>query len=637
MARGIRGTTLVLVAALLALVPASPSPAAATGRLRAELRVDQHGWLPHEAKIATLMSSRPLGRTTFTVLDRHHTVVLRGTVPRTPVGAWSSRFPAVYRLDLSALHEKGHYTVRTHGAVRVTSPAFRVVPATRLYAPMVRYGVAFDQNQRDGHDQVAGPLHRRPAHLNDAAAGVYAWPHMVKGEDLITDPDLTRIGGPVDVEGGWADAGDYLKFTHSTAYNDVVLFTSARLLGPRAPAALLAESRYGLGWLDKMWDGSTGTLHLQVGIGSGNKQGSFLGDHDLWRLPQADDTATDPTERYVAHRPVFDAAPAGQQISPNLAGRVSAAFALGAQAETDPVRAEALLQAAEELYARADTATPPKPLVTALPHAFYPESVWQDDMELGGAEIARAAARLGQPAAAYVAASAHWAKAYLRVHSTDTLNLYDVGALAHASLVDAMATVPHGALAVSRHRLVRDLARQLRIGVRQARRDPFGAPVDVTEFDANSHSFGLVATEALYERLTGSHRFRGFATRVRTWLLGGNPWGVSAMVGLGSSYPRCMQHQVANLGHAPDLGAVVNGPNGADNFEGGLGGFQDGMRHCSRPRYAAFDGQGSRYVDDVRAWQTDEPALDMTGAAILAGAAQLSIHAHPPVQNGRVE
>ena len=70
---------------------------------------------------------------------------------------------------------------------------------------------------------------------------------MVRGEDLITDPDLTKIGGPVDVEGGWADAGDYLKFTHSSAYNDVVLFTSARLLGARAPAALVDEARYGAG------------------------------------------------------------------------------------------------------------------------------------------------------------------------------------------------------------------------------------------------------------------------------------------------------------------------------------------------------------------------------------------------------
>ena len=80
---------------------------------------------------------------------------------------------------------------------------------------------------------------------------------MVRGEDLITDPDLTKIGGPVDVEGGWADAGDYLKFTHSSAYNDVVLFTSARLLGARAPQSLVDEARYGLAWLDKMWDESS--------------------------------------------------------------------------------------------------------------------------------------------------------------------------------------------------------------------------------------------------------------------------------------------------------------------------------------------------------------------------------------------
>ncbi len=625
MASGLRGLALTLVATLLALVPVVPAPASAVPSARVELRVNQQGWLPHETKIAMLMASDRLGHTTFAVVGRHGRVFLRGVVPSDPAGAWSSRFPSVYLLDLTGLRARGRYRVVTAGAVHTVSPRFRISSARDLYEPLVDHGVRFDQNQRDGAHQLPGPLDRKPAHLNDAAAGVYAWPHMVAGEDLVTDPDLTKTGGPVDVEGGWADAGDYLKFTHSSAYNDVVLFTSARLLGARAPQALLDEARYGVAWLDKMWDESSLTLHLQVGLGSGNKQGTFTGDHDGWRLPEADDGDSDPLHRYVAHRPVFDAAPAGQPVSPNLAGRVSAAFALASQQEADPGRALALLGQAQGLYARAATAAPPKPLVTALPHAFYPESVWQDDMELGGAEIARAAQRLGRDAAPYVASSAHWAKRYLRLRSPDTLNLYDVGALAHASLADAMEVVPHGSLEVSRRQLTRDLARQLQSGVRQARHDPFGAPVDLTEFDANSHSFGLVATAALYERLTGSHRFRTFATRVRTWLLGGNPWGVSAMVGIGSSYPRCMQHQVANLADAPDLGAVVNGPNGADNFEGGLGGFQDGMRHCSRPRYAAFDGRGSRYVDDVRAWQTDEPALDMTAAAVLAGAAQLSL------------
>ena len=49
-------------------------------------------------------------------------------------------------------------------------------------------------------------------------------------------------------------------------------------------------------------------------------------------------------------------------------------------------------------------------------------------------------------------------------------------------------------------------------------------------------------------------------------------------------------------------------------------------RHERSDPFRPFNGHGSRYVDDVRSWQTDEPALDMTGAAILASATQLAIH-----------
>jgi endoglucanase len=589
------------------------------------------------------MTSGPLRHESFVVVNSRGRAVLRRSVPAKPARHWNARYRTVHVLSFSKLTTPGRYRIEARGDSRATSPYFRVASAGRLYGELLRYGVRFDQIQRDGRAVISGSLPRKPSHLLDSHASVYAWPRMARGSDLILDRHLRRIAGPVDVAGGWFDAGDYLKFTHSTAYNDVLLFTSARMLGRRAPRTLIREARHGLAWLRKMWDARSRTLYIQVGIGSGNRQGTFRGDHDGWRLPQADDRDTAHVDRFVSHRPVFAAARPGRRISPNLVGRVSASFALAAQldAHRRPDRARRELLLARKLFARADTASPPRPLVTALPHAFYPESSWRDDMELGAAEIALAARRLGLPARAFVRDGAHWARGYLRSGSGDSLNLYDTSALAHVDLARAMSrTGLSSGLAVRRGQLVRDLRRQLESGLRHARRDPFAAGVGYDDFDVNSHTFGLIATAAEFRQLTGRHTFDHFATSQRSWLLGGNPWGVSAMVGVGRTFPHCMQHQIANLegstdGSAPlDVGAVVNGPNSAAIFAGGLGGFQDGMVRCpptGRDRYAAFDGRRSRYIDDVRSWQTDEPALDMTGAAVIAAAAELMLHPHSRV------
>ena len=55
-------------------------------------------------------------------------------------------------------------------------------------------------------------------------------------------------------------------------------------LGPgSATANYSAEAAFGLSWLEHMWNDSTKTLYLQVGIGAGNSQ--IVSDHDIWRLP----------------------------------------------------------------------------------------------------------------------------------------------------------------------------------------------------------------------------------------------------------------------------------------------------------------------------------------------------------------
>ncbi len=134
----------------------------------------------------------------------------------------------------------------------------------------------------------------------------------------------------------------------------------------------------------------SGGGYIQVGVGSGNVEETFVGDHDVWRLPEVDDHLTDPSERFLRNRPVFRAAAPGKPISPNLAGRTAAAFALAAQVETNPATARRHLTTAAQIYAQAQIKNVGQ-LVTSLPFAFYPETAWRDDLELGATELALAA------------------------------------------------------------------------------------------------------------------------------------------------------------------------------------------------------------------------------------------------------
>ncbi len=110
----------------------------------------------------------------------------------------------------------------------------------------------------------------------------------------------------------------------------------------------------------------------------------------------------------------------------------------------------------------------------------------------------------------------------------------------------------------------------------------------------DSHTFGLIATEAMYRKVSGDNEFAAFADEQRDWLLGDNAWGTSFMVGEGTTFPDCMGSQIPNLsgstnGRAPvDTGAVVNGPNGAGNFGGGLGSLQDGTKKCENDGFTTF-------------------------------------------------
>ena len=628
-----RLSAFLAIALLVLLGVLAASPSSSAGKSAALIRVDQLGYLPTEAKHAYVLAPGPVPGASFAVTDRSGRVRLTGTVGASR-GRWNAHYGAVHLVDLTRLRRPGRYRIRLTGPLSAVSPWFRIAGAVELTRPRVADAVAFFQAQRDGASVIAGPLHRLPAHLHDRTARVYAFPRYENADsDVIVGQTLKPIAAPVDLEGGWFDAGDFVKFTHTTAYADVMLLATQRALGRAAPPTLLPEARFGLRWLDKAWAERDGVLLFQVGIGSGNTTGTFNGDHDLWRLPEVDDTLEGAANRYLRNRPAFRANRPGQPLPPNLAGRVAAAFALAAQVDAArrPALARTELETAAAVFAAAKTRdVRAADVVTALPHAFYPESSWRDDLELAGAELALAGTVLDDSRSSeWLAAAARFARGYLRFEAgRDTLNLYDTSALAHADLVRAIrASAGTTGLAVGQSALLADLRAQLGRGATRARRDPFGAGVTYSDFDAAPHAFGLAATAALYRDLTGDARFAALGTAQRDWALGANAWGSSLMIGVGETFPLCPQHVVANLsgrqdGHAPILrGAVVNGPNDATLFADGLDDFFEEGHTCPAPPgdpYADLTGHGSRFVDDVRAWQTVEPALDFTAVAALA-------------------
>jgi len=635
------GGSLAIAAMTLALLCVSVFPtgvhAAGTS---AFIRINQLGYATTATKRAYLMASTSETGATFAVKNASGTTVTSGTVGAS-LGSWSSSYPVVYSLDFDSVATAGSYTITVSGPVAATSPTFQVNSAAALYTAALTNALSFYQNERDGANFIPSALRTAAAHLNDANAMTYLTPNMNNNGRF--SGDLSPLGIRLDASGGWWDAGDYLKFVETTSYTVAMLGLGVRdfpaQLGTgSAQANFAAEVKFGLSFLSHMWDDSSQTLYYQVGIGNGNAK--TISDHDIWRLPQADDTfgGTDPLYRYVRNRPVFRAAAPGSLISPNLAGRLAADFALCFQLykSSDQAFASACLLSAEHIYDLANT-NPSGNLLTVAPFSFYPETEWRDDLELGATELYFAVASGGLPAGTphtdasfYLQAGAHWAHAYITGpnDATDTLNLYDVSSMAHYELYRAITQAGNpGGLEASQVDLLADLKKQLDGAVTQSAKDPFGFGFTWAAFDTTTHGTGLVVMVSEYDHLTHTSIYASYDVRWLANVLGANSWGISLIVGDGAVFPHCMQHQVANLvgsldGSPPVLaGAAVEGPNSVSSR-----GLVSGMRTCPAngvDSYAQFNGSSATFQDNVQSWSTDEPAIDLSATSPLAFAWQM--------------
>jgi endoglucanase len=681
-------TTALLTATLMMLFPCSSAAATAS----AYVRVNQAGYEAANPPFqAYLMSTAAETGATFSVINSAGTTVYSGAIGAL-LGTWGNSRKLTYDVySLSFTVPGGDiYTISVTGPVAATSPKFAVNAPDVLYPGLLLNTLWFYETDRDGPDYIPNALRTAAGHLNDETATVYDTPPL-NSNDLITTTGtaLTSTGTTINGAGGWWDAGDYMKYVETVSYTTALMEIGIRdfpnQMGPGAPAKpaappvavsyagnasgaptssdFSAEAQFGFDWLVEMWNDSTKTLYYQVDNSQDWKNFKALEtEYDIWTLPQAADDYESCTKDYfyICDRPVFIAAPAGSTISPNLAGRMAAAFAEYYQLyrTSNPTTADQALLYAEDIFALANTslADPAKSvgdgtcasgcLLTIMPFDGYPETVWDDDMELGATELYIALQSAGgnlppglpvTNPMTYLTDAAQYASNYItKIYGTgseDTLNLYDVSGLAHFELYRALGVAGNpGGLAVNQASMLTALENQMGVAITQSGKDVWGYGQPWQSGDTTSHGAGLsvMASELYY--LTGTSSYNTYSQKWLGNILGANSWGSSFIVGDGSTFPNCIQHQVANLagalngtsGGTPILwGAASEGPASAAT-SGTLG----GMILCPAngvDTFAIFNGNDgaynssdvSVYRDNVQSYSTTEPGIDLTSTSFL--------------------
>ena len=698
---------------LFSLVCLSIGPAVAE---HAYVRVSQVGYEAGSTARAYLMATAAEPGATFRVLDEHGKAVYSGSAGAL-LNTWGHSkdltyqiYPLDFRVPRGSL-----YTISVSGPIPATSPRFAVDRPDVLYPGLLLNTLFFYETERDGPDFIPNALRTAPGHLKDGHAKRFVAPPL-DDNDYVNNvppaPPLVASGLPdIDASGGWWDAGDYEKYVVTISYAVAMMETGVRdfpnQMGKNAPwhpaappnaisyagdngrgaparSDFSAETRFGLEWLMKMWDHTTKTLSFQVdnsqdwnyyGYGeptstAGNCGGTynspfcFITEYDIWTLPQAADNfeqAGDPepcdpfTTYYICNRPVFLAGPPKSKIVPNIAGRLTADFALCYQLHrlSEPEFAGRCLQTAEEIYSMADLSHPdpapasgPGTLITAVPS--YPEQSWDDDMEWGATELAIALNKAGSPrnlppnlpvtdANIYLRDASMFAQNYIdKIYTpgyADTLNLYDVSGLAHFELFHAIETAHDPqALAISGQGIRKQFLNQVGVAIGIAETTAFEFGNDWDNGDITSHGAGVSVMASEAYALTHEEKYNTYAQRWLANILGANAWGSSFIVGDGSTFPNCIQHQVANLAGALDgtsggtpilWGASSEGPSNDSSS-----GIVPPMRLCPAngvDTFAKFNGNTGAfdpddyvlYQDNVQSYTTTEPAVDLTATQFL--------------------
>jgi len=515
------------------------------------IRVNQVGYLPHEVKRAVLLTNNELSRTEFSLVDcANKTIALSG-----PVRQKSPRcenFSFCYEIEFTDCHRPGSYYVQVRDS---RSPEFSIHESAN--DGMGDSLLLFFKVQRCG---FTDPFLHGPCHHFDATSVIL---------------DNETVNEPLDVTGGWHDAGDYTKFLNTTAYATYTLLLTYQFnpikfttdADQNEIADILDEAKIGLDWLLKsIYKNNRFIVQIQD-----------LRDHDQgWRLPEHD--------KLLSDRPAFVG------IGKNLIGIYSATMALAYRIWSSIpggyAFAENCLTSAENMYSIFNDV----PDVDKSGTGAYQDSRFEGKMALAAIELYLATGRHDylQDAKSFAeaAGSDYW-------WSWGNINAY-----AHYRI----AKVDTSFRKYLRNNLVFFQKQMNRHTFGEATRDTWGS---------NSTILGVALQAILWKDLTGEATFDTLAVIQRDYILGRNQWGVSFIYNIGKTFSKHFHSQVAwfngnRLPGAVAAGSISRARLAAYNI------------HYELPdAFEKFQSEAAVYRDDRMDYVTNEPTITANATAVF--------------------
>ncbi len=200
-----------------------------------------------------------------------------GTSLTTAQNDWTSK-PYSYAVDFSSLNTVGNYTFVMTGATTVTIK-INDNPYEYFLDRAIRYFKVHRSGTSDCFDHAI-------SHTGDASCDVYHRAGTNNDESGWSHAAVADI----DMQGGWYDAGDYLKFTETIAYSCYNLLRAYEInpgifqkknYSITSYVDIVDEAHFGLEYLMKtMPAGRTGEFVIQVGNADDHNEGDRLPEND---------------------------------------------------------------------------------------------------------------------------------------------------------------------------------------------------------------------------------------------------------------------------------------------------------------------------------------------------------------------